>query len=63
MTILTFPRRRSDRYDLRSWSDGYAIYDHGQLVATFHGPQFDLAGRVLMSLRAEDKAARMTGRA
>jgi hypothetical protein len=44
-----------ERYDLRQWFDGWKIYDRGDLIATFHGPQLDLAGKLLRLLR-EDAA-------
>lgn len=46
---------RPHRYDLRAWSDGYQIFDRGELIATFHGPQFALAGRLLRLLREDAK--------
>ncbi|MFN3582932.1 hypothetical protein [Phenylobacterium sp.] len=48
------PRRRPDRYELWSWADGYAIYDCGALVVTIHGPNLDLAGRLLRRLNEDE---------
>jgi hypothetical protein len=50
--LLGSPR---ERYDLRAWVHGYAIYDRGDVIATFHGPQFDLASKVLRLLREEER--------
>lgn len=42
-----------ERYELRSWVDGYRIYDRGEVICVFHGPQFDLASKVLLMLKDE----------
>lgn len=42
-----------ERYDLTATLDGYAIYDFGQRIATFEGPQLGLASKLLRSLKAE----------
>lgn len=46
-----------ERYDLRGWANGYAIYDNGDLICTFHGPQWDLASATLRRLREDAEAA------
>jgi hypothetical protein len=46
-----------ERYQLRGWAGGYRIYDHGELICTFHGPQFDLAAKTLRRLKDEAESA------
>lgn len=41
----------NERFQLRAWIDGYAIYDRGIRISTIHGPQFSLACRLLRLLR------------
>lgn len=43
---------RPERYELRAFSDGYRITDRGELIATFHGPQYELAAGLLRRLKA-----------
>lgn len=47
------PTPPTERYELRTWADGYRIFDRGELIASFHGPQLDLAWRLLKALRAD----------
>lgn len=42
-----------ERFTLRPWSNGYVIYDRGQLICTFHGPQWGLASATLKRLRED----------
>jgi hypothetical protein len=42
-----------ERFELRAWSGGYAIYDRGGLICTFHGPQYDRAAKVMRLLRED----------
>lgn len=53
--LLEARRSPAPRYDLRTWAHGYAIYENGDVVATIHGPQFDLAARLLRLLREDAK--------
>lgn len=41
------------RYEARGFIDGIKIYDHGEVICTFHGPQLALAAKVLRLLKAE----------
>jgi hypothetical protein len=43
----------AERFSLQAWAGGYAIYDGADLVCTFHGARFDLAGKTLRLLEAE----------
>ena len=43
-----------DRYVLRGWAKGWAIYDNHELICTFHGPQLDLASKTLRLLAQEE---------
>lgn len=46
-----FEEPTRERFDLRGWADGYAIYDGGDLIVTIHGPQYALASRIFHALR------------
>lgn len=48
---------RPDRYDLHACADGYEITDRGSVICTFHGPQFELASKVLRCLAVGDVEA------
>jgi len=39
------------RFQLRGWAGGYHIYDRGEVICTFHGPNVDLAWKTLCRLR------------
>lgn len=54
--VIDFPAP-PERYVLHAGLDGYVIRDRGEVIATFHGPQFGLASRLLGMLKAEDAAA------
>lgn len=56
--VVPFPA--AARFQLRGWSGGYAIYDREDLIATFHGPQIDLAWATVQRLR---EGARQEARA
>lgn len=53
MLLASVELIEGERYELRSWVDGYRIYDRGEVICVFHGPQFDLASKVLRMLRDE----------
>lgn len=48
------PPPKGQRYELRTWADGYAIYDRGDLIVTVHGQQFDLAAKIHRDLCSDD---------
>lgn len=45
-----------DRYTIRGWSGGLAVYDGWTRIATFEGQQWDLAKKLLRLLQAGDAA-------
>lgn len=49
--LLEARRSPAPRYDLRTWAHGYAIYENDEVVATIHGPNIELASRLLRMLR------------
>lgn len=56
LMALRQPVEPVERYRLFATADGYAIRDRGVVIARFEGPQFELAGKLLRLLKAEDEA-------
>lgn len=44
---------KPERYVLSPSLDGYEIRERGDLIATFRGPQYERAAKVLRMLKAE----------
>lgn len=41
------------RFDIRGWAGGWDVLEHGELIARFHGPQFERASKLLRLLRED----------
>lgn len=61
MLLASVELIEGERYELRSWVDGYEITDRGEVICVFHGPQFDLASKVLRMLKDESARSQKGG--
>jgi hypothetical protein len=51
--LLAALRSPAPRYTLYANLDGYCITERGEVIATIHGPQFELASRLLRMLQED----------